>query len=134
MVSKMTVSYGLEEPGRASVLSLQSDGFVWIGNAASYGCASYGCSGFCVGAHEGSLSRSLDVLISFPWSVCLRVRQPMIHHPSIHSYYCGPVDASRHGGTDTITNRSRFRPHHLWNGIEPHVYAFDPCRGKGVIS
>ena len=57
--------YDREEPGRVSVWSLQSDGFVSIGNAARYGCAVFGCSEFvCVLARAHSLHLSAFVCLS----------------------------------------------------------------------
>ena len=48
-----------------SVWSLQSDGFVSIGNAASYGCAAFGCSEFvCLPARAHSLHLSLCLFVS----------------------------------------------------------------------
>ena len=75
-----------------SVWSLQNDGFMSIGNAASYVCAAFGCSEFvCL--------RGLTLSIS-PF-VCLCVRQPIIHDLNILSFDSGSVVADRHGGTDT---------------------------------
>ena len=57
-----------------SARSLQSDGFVSIGNAAGYGCAAFGCSEFACASRRG-----LTLSISLPVSV----RQPIIHDLNI---------------------------------------------------
>ena len=80
-----SLHYSYDEPGRVSVWSLQSDGFVSIGNVSSYGCAAFRCSEFvCVPARAHSLH--LSPFACFPLSVCLCVRQQIIHDLEIHPF------------------------------------------------
>ena len=63
---------------KLSVWSLQSDGFVTIGNAASYGCVAFWCAEFGF-----VCSRGLTLSISLPLSACLCVTQSIVHDLNI---------------------------------------------------